>query len=355
MSLRDGLVAEYLFRGSAEDTSGHGRHGVVHGAVLTADRFGRPESAYRFDGVDDHIAVSPPPALGPAAMSVSVWACFEPRDLSGWSSCIIAQDDGDDDQEKDHARRIFQLSAWGRHVVWHRMTERRDPQIKRRIRSGEWCHYVATVENGRHVLFMDGVRHDEVESGFRTHTEQPLHIGRKGTQEKFFFFKGAIDDIRIYDRALSEAEIGELCGEGGYAKPRPAPPAKADPISGRWGQRGVNFLDLRMHDGGTVFGNVMHGRPEVRADIAKGSYDRNTGVLRLAGTAPHHQTGAVLPWSIDGVLDEPELTVTARFGEYSGNFSLTKRGARGAWRYKLARLLKNGIERVLGVREPEEC
>ena len=52
---RDGLLAEYLFRGNADDSSGHGRHGAVHGAALVADRFGNADAAYQFDGVDDHI------------------------------------------------------------------------------------------------------------------------------------------------------------------------------------------------------------------------------------------------------------------------------------------------------------
>jgi hypothetical protein len=45
-----------------------------------------------------------------------------------------------------------------------------------------------------------------------THALQPLHIGRKGTDEAHFFFRGAIDDVRIYDRALDAAEIGHLFG-----------------------------------------------------------------------------------------------------------------------------------------------
>ncbi len=134
MSLRDDLVAESFFRGNADDTSGHERHGVVQGATLTADRFGVPERAYRFDGVDDDIVVSPPPILGPDVMSVSVWARFERRKLEGWSCCIIAQDDGKDD---DQSRRVFQLSARGRHIVWHRMTCARDPECKPWIRFGE--------------------------------------------------------------------------------------------------------------------------------------------------------------------------------------------------------------------------
>ena len=51
----NGLVAWYPFNGNANDESGNGNHGVVNGATLTTDRFGNPNSAYHFDGVDDFI------------------------------------------------------------------------------------------------------------------------------------------------------------------------------------------------------------------------------------------------------------------------------------------------------------
>jgi hypothetical protein len=44
--LDDGLVAHYPFNGNANDESGNGNHGTVHGAVLTQDRFGNASSAY---------------------------------------------------------------------------------------------------------------------------------------------------------------------------------------------------------------------------------------------------------------------------------------------------------------------
>ncbi|HJR35306.1 MAG TPA: LamG domain-containing protein [Gemmatimonadales bacterium] len=347
--LRHGLVAEYLFRGSAEDTSGHGRHGVVNGATLTADRFGVPDSAYRFDGIDDAIGVSPPPPLGPDAMSVSVWACYDRRKLAGWSNCIVAQDDGVDE---NHARRVFQLSTWNRHTVWHRMTCTRDPECKRWIRFGEWYHLVATCANGRHTLYLDGVLQDSVEAGFWIHPDQPLHIGRKGTIEPHFFFRGAIDDLRLYDRALSGHEVLELFREGGFVKPAPGPGTRsADPISGRWGQHGVNFLDLKLAEDGSIRGQVMNGQPERRAEVAAGSFDRNTGALRLEGTAPHHKTGELLPYLIEGLLDQGVVTVTAHFGNFSGNFTLTRNGARWPWRYRLARSVNRLMQRVLGLRQ----
>ncbi|HEX7023906.1 MAG TPA: LamG domain-containing protein [Gemmatimonadales bacterium] len=352
MPLRDGLVAEYLFRGNADDTSGHGRHGVVHGATLTADRFGDPEGAYRFDGIDDEIVVSPPPVLGPEAMSVSVWAQFERRDLAGWSSCIIAQDDGRDD---DQSRRVFQLSARDRHIVWHRMVCARDPQCKRRVRFGEWCHLVATCADGRHTLYLDGIRQDAVDASFWTHAGQPLHIGRKGTDERRFYFRGAIDDVRLYDRALAGEEVLELFREGGFVKPARGPGRwSGDPISGRWGQHGVNFLDLRLEGDGTIRGDLMNGRPGLRAEIGSGRFDPTTGAIRLEGTAPHFKTGETHPYLIEGLLDEGELTVTAAIGDWSGNVILTKNGARWPWRYALARSLNRVIHRVLGLRPGDE-
>ena len=341
-----GLVAEYLFDGSARDTSGHGRHGVVHGATLTDDRFGRAGRAYRFNGSADFVEVTPPPPLGRESMSLSAWACFEKRLLTGWTNCIVSQDNGNDD---DQSRRIFQLSASHRHVVWHRMICARDPECKPWTRFGEWCHYAATVEGGKHVLYLDGVKQDEVEARFWTHPEEPLYIGRKGSGEKFFFFRGAIDDVRIYDHALSAEEVGALYRENGFTKPARPRNLRRDPISGRWGQNGVNFLDLELGEGGNLTGHVMDGKPERRAQIESGRFDRESGVLELQGCGVHPKSGEPLAYRINGLLDEGEITVTAHFGGWSGNLSFTRNGARWPWRYTVARVLNRGIRRVLGL------
>ena len=55
----DGLIAYYPFNRNANDESENGNHGTVYGATLTTDRFGNPDSAYSFDGVDDYIEVAP--------------------------------------------------------------------------------------------------------------------------------------------------------------------------------------------------------------------------------------------------------------------------------------------------------
>jgi hypothetical protein len=52
-----GLVARYLFNGNADDSSGHGHHGVKHNVLPTSDRFGQGSSAYSFNGTDAYIEI----------------------------------------------------------------------------------------------------------------------------------------------------------------------------------------------------------------------------------------------------------------------------------------------------------
>lgn len=336
---RDGLIGEYLFTGDARDTSGGGRHGVVHGATRTADRFGNPDSAFHFDGADDYVSIDPPLPIAPDALSISVWVRYEPRDLDEWTNCVIAQDDGNDE---DQSKRVFQLSTQSGRIVWHRMMNARDPMCRRPIRFGAWLHVVAVYERNVHRLYLDGELHDQVEHRFRTHPSQPIHIGRKGTEESFFFFHGDIDDIRLYDRALRDDEIRGLLNEGGWSAPAVAPSTLADPLSGRWGRHGVIFLDLQYDGDSSVSGRIMARDPGYMAPVERGTFDRTTGTLKLAGTARHPDHGGPVPYVIEGRLAEGELTVTATFtlsptDVNSGNYILTPAGARGSW-WKNSRL-----------------
>ncbi len=334
MRPRHGLVAEYRFSGNAEDGSGNGHDGVVHGATLTTDRFGHPDSAYRFDGIDDWIEVAPPPQLSREALTVSAWARYEPRDFAGWTGCIVAQDDGNDE---DQSRRVFQLSTDCGRIVWHRMIHARDPRCRRRVRPGVWYHAVAVHDRGRNLLYLDGVLQDTVEDPLTVHPEQPVMIGRKGTPEPYFFFRGDIDDVLIYDRALGDAEIGELLHEGGWQPAASATPAGEDPLSGWWGQDGVVFLDLRYDVRRRVSGRIMDGRPSNMAEISTGRFDRETGALMLSGSARGPRDGGPVSWSIEGTLDDDELAVIARIRDFSGNFTLTRRGTRFRWTWRSIR------------------
>jgi GNAT superfamily N-acetyltransferase len=306
---RDGLVLELRFNGDARDTSGHDRHGVVHGAVLTGDRFGRADRAYLLDGIDDYVAVDPPPPLNDEALSVSVWIRADAMDLDGWASSIVCQDDGNDE---DQSRRVFQLSALNGCAVWHLMMNGRDPSAARPLPIGRWTHLAAVAERGEHRLYVNGELNASSSCRLRAHAEQPILIGRKGTDEPHFFFRGAVDDVRVYARALTAAEVQTLFREEGYVPPVRA--RRAPPISGIWEAEHRNRIDIAFDGQRTVTGTLTAGRPTNVAAISRGTFDPATNRLVLDGTALNPWERAEVTYHVEGGLEGQRLHVHGRFG-----------------------------------------
>ena len=54
-NINDNLIAYYPFNGNVNDESGNGNNGTVYGAILTEDRFGNPNSAYDFNGINANV------------------------------------------------------------------------------------------------------------------------------------------------------------------------------------------------------------------------------------------------------------------------------------------------------------
>src|SRR5215210_5153937 len=74
VDLTRGLRAYYPFSGNANDVSGNALHATpMNGVQLTTDKFGNANSAYHFDGVDDHMIVFDNGKLSPKSISVVAW------------------------------------------------------------------------------------------------------------------------------------------------------------------------------------------------------------------------------------------------------------------------------------------
>ena len=100
--------------------------------------------------------------------------------------------------------------------------------------------------------------------------------------------------------------------------------AQSDPITGRWGRDGTAVLDLKLDNTGAVTGQVMNGSPDNMVPIRSGSFDRQTGVLKLAGEAKSTDTGAATPFTILGNLVGDSLKVNAAFGNFRGSLALIR-------------------------------
>ena len=214
----DGLVAYYPFHGNANDESGNGHNGVNLGAVLTTDRFGKTNGAYSFDGSSIISLDTNRPLTGiHNQFSISLW--FLARDTAG----------GD---LYDHRAAFRDIG-----LSWSRDTPRQPGAVQWEMtdHSGAghvvastvqplntWIHCVASYDGDTQRLYINGLLADSSSGvGIFDWDEAFFSEGISGHQydpgnPMDYRFNGKIDDVRIYNRALSADEIQQLYGsEGG--------------------------------------------------------------------------------------------------------------------------------------------
>jgi hypothetical protein len=219
--LNDGLVAYYPFDGNANDESGNGNHGTVHGATLTEDRFGNADSAYHFDGVYDYIEIKNTEIMNPNYITISVWY-FIDKSFSGDGSNVIIH--------KPYTSHVTPYYQWHIGVTgdqYHNTNSKIIGAISNPNGTllfteykfpnkfiGVW-HYLAMSFDGSVLKFylngkltsLKKTDSDFVIGSYPTN----IFIGKQGNlNNQRDYTPGIIDDIRIYNRALSESEIQQL-------------------------------------------------------------------------------------------------------------------------------------------------
>ena len=195
-----GLVAHYPFSGSADDHSGNGYHGEVFGATLTDDRFGNPNSAYQFDGVDDYIHINDVDPFMLTSWTIAAW--FKTSTLESDRTIVCKLEDPSDDRGNfalmmlvDNLPRVCGAYETCPSDFDH-------PLYSEPIVADVWCFAAYTRDHtaGETKLYIngDGVVDSGVWNDEPCTNYQPVEIGRSTNTD--FEFEGVIDDVRIYDR-----------------------------------------------------------------------------------------------------------------------------------------------------------
>ena len=201
-----GLVAYYPFNGNANDESQNSYDGTVFGAVLTSDRFGTPDHAYTFDGINDYIEI-PDCILQPDLIEFSYSLWVKANDLN---PMLLALFHGSPCGESHIATGAFdvKLSSQSWYGAGYSLTN-------------EWTHITGVYRKGNSITaYINGqyisstpLPNENLYATNYTSSSIGSYWRSYG-----YFWNGKIDDVRIYNRALSDPEIQTLYHEGGWAK-----------------------------------------------------------------------------------------------------------------------------------------
>ncbi len=219
-SVCDGLVAFYPFFGDASDKSGNGKDGQVVGVSLTKDRNGYPNHAYRFEG--GHVLIPNPDNFLDSSFSLVANTKLNniPEVSSGFQEVGILVAEF---RYHGISYRIFpnntqkvmvtlrESSGGSKTKVVQAVQQIRDPN--------SFHHFVAVADAGKKTLrlYVDGKFKQQVrwtgKIAASKATEKNWALGKMYPKESGWekrVLNGDIDEVRMYNRALSADEVKQL-------------------------------------------------------------------------------------------------------------------------------------------------
>ncbi len=212
----NGLVAYYPFNNSANDASGNNNNGTCYdGVISTSDRFRNPNSAYKF-AYGNYIEVPRSASLEPTT-GLTLVAWVHPDSIQAWGSIVNKRYD-----ELFTPYNSYFLGQTPNANKWSFFTNVNNYVYDTAtIKPFVWTCLVATWNGFTNCLYINGNKVAEVANTKAIpYSSLSLRIGAavlidyKHRLEQGF--NGVIDDVRIYNRALGQAEIKAVYHEGGW-------------------------------------------------------------------------------------------------------------------------------------------
>jgi hypothetical protein len=228
----DSLQAHYSFSNNLFDVSGNNNHITNGSGTFAVDRFGNENSALQLNGINDSLAF-PIEEFSPISgdFTISVWyKTNSPQVMSLFSSHEFAGDTTDNFEVELNSNNLFYLeynpSIWYQtYMRWNGTGNAGNSCAEGApgpFTKGEWCMMVAQREADtlrifrNHVLYVAGLDTYGGQLGDAVDLVLSAYPHR---------FKGSIDDLRFYNRALSQQEIDLLYFENQafvFVEPKPS-------------------------------------------------------------------------------------------------------------------------------------
>jgi hypothetical protein len=211
------LVGYWSFSGNANDESGNAHHGTVNGATLTTGRFGNTNSAYYFDGVNDYIAIAPSSLVdNETTATLSFWLKREADDDYGLP--VHTGNQG-------RIQTSVSKNSVSVGVTTNSSYDGSAPTefgVTDSFNQIQWNHIILRYDGTAQSLslYINGELKKETFAEGNIWAAQGCYLAFGvyylfGTPHHGYY-KGILDDVRLYKRALNNSEIQSLYHEGGW-------------------------------------------------------------------------------------------------------------------------------------------
>jgi hypothetical protein len=197
------LIGHWPLNGNANDISGNGYNGTPFNLTYTAGKVGQ---AGNFNGTSSYIIRNSADGFptGNVTATISAWVYFRSftstwQGIAGWGI-------------RTTGRRLmistfagrFSMNTWGSLDVNDIITDSADV-----LSTGRWYHLTGTIQDKRIKLYIDGIlKKDQTLTGTPNIAAQDITIGSIDSPGRYS--DALINDVRIYDYALTDMEIQEL-------------------------------------------------------------------------------------------------------------------------------------------------
>jgi hypothetical protein len=191
------LVAYYPFTGNATDASGNGNNAVVNGATLVADRLGAANQAYGFNGTSDYLRIADSASLNLTGdLTISAWVKSAVGGSMIFSNMLeVSPHDGYSFRTLQDGKLHF--ISGDIHLLGNTS-----------VTTDTWRHVAVTLSGTSARFYVDGALDNSGTVGVPTTSSLDQTIG--SSQLPFYFWNGALDEVRVFNRALSAPDIQEL-------------------------------------------------------------------------------------------------------------------------------------------------
>jgi hypothetical protein len=205
VNLNDSLYIYYKFDNDVLDYSGKQNHGTNHNSTGTTDRCGNPNSALQFNGVDNWVSIYPPlPDMN--SYSIHTWIYYSDS-TKGWRGIFS---DSDPTVFYDVFLNITDTLI---EIIYDKTTNGAAATIYSNKNFLNSWHQLVWVNTGTvSKIYVDTVLvHTNNTAGQNIGYHDTAYVGKMcDGNNSLRFFKGKIDEFRLYTRALNTEEIATL-------------------------------------------------------------------------------------------------------------------------------------------------